>query len=215
MQKSSALFLLLVAASAAISFGLSFYGYGGVSALSRTLALSGFVFFCVSLIIGPLSMMNPKEFALLVEPRRAIGIAAFVLVFAHFLVAFFVEYGADLSFLTSGPAPIAATASIIVLAILTALSNDFSVKRIPQWKTIQRFAYPAFLLAFYHFFYWATRSTPNMVEIDVMGLGVITIMMQVYGYYTVKKRQAAAKSYAPAQSAPAAPAAPAPEAVKP
>ncbi len=206
MQKSSFLFLLIIAGVALIGAyqALVPVQAGVPQAIIRFLALSAFFLLCVSLLIGPLAVLWPQKFVSLIEPRRAVGIAAFVFGTLHVFLAISIYFDWDIgAILTFMPLVIAIPAFFIMLA-LTLTACDFAVKKLgmANWKTIQRFAYLAFILLFAHFLLQATGLyskdgkpvTLNIAELALVLLGIATIILQIVGFVTFRKRQAASKA---------------------
>ena len=93
MQKPSWLFLLLLCGVALIGAYQSLFQIGAATSYVRFFALAGYFLLCVTLIIGPLTVLWPKEFAAYVEPRRAVGISCFVFAIIHGLLVLGPRWG--------------------------------------------------------------------------------------------------------------------------
>ena len=203
MHKQSFLFLLLLLGVALLGAYHALSGDSATVLAVRFLALSAFFLLCVSLMIGPLAVFWPHQFASLIEPRRAIGLAAFLFGALHILLTMSLYFnwniGAAVSFL---PNSIAAPAAVILLAVALT-SCDFAVSRLgmAKWKSIQRLVYAAFVLLLAHFllksnglFAKGDKIVPlNLAEAALLLLAAITIVLQIAGFYTRTTRKADAK----------------------
>ncbi len=200
MQKTSFLFLLILLGVALIgAYHALFPLLPAATIFGRFFALSALFILCVSLIIGPLAVINSK-YASLIEPRRAVGIAAFVFVAIHVLLELDFAFGFNFStVLGYFPMQLAVPAAVILLA-MALTSSDWAVKKMGmgKWKTLQMFVYPAFLLIAGHFVLSANGlfvktqagTFVNLAEAAVLALCGVTVLMQVYGFYLRKKRGA-------------------------
>lgn len=199
MQKASFLFLLILIGVALIGAYEAFFTLPASTLFVRFFALSALFIICVSLVIGPLAVIDAK-YAPLIEPRRAVGIAAFVFAAIHALLALDFAFGWQIDYaLAYFPTLIAVPAAVILLAMVLT-SSDWAVKKMGMgsWKTLQMFIYPAFLLMLAHFIlqsnglYAKTRAAVqvNWAEAAVLALCAATIVMQCYGFYLRRKRAA-------------------------
>ena len=203
MHKTSFLFLLLLLGVALLGTYHALSGDSATVLAVRFLALCAFFLLCVSLMIGPLAVFWPHQFAPLIEPRRAVGLAAFLFGALHVLLALSLYFGWDVGAAVSFlPNLIAAPAAVILLAgALT--SCDFAVNRLgmAKWKSIQRFVYAAFVLLLAHFllesnglFAKGGKAVPlNLAEAALVLLAAATIILQIAGFYTRISRKAEAK----------------------
>jgi DMSO/TMAO reductase YedYZ heme-binding membrane subunit len=59
------------------------------------------------------------------------------------------------------------------------------------WKNIQRGAYLVFALSMVHFIFMANGLTTvqNIVEVALLLLGIATVILQVWGFLTVRARK--------------------------
>jgi len=162
--------------------------------LIRFFALSGFLLLCLSLLIGPLATILPKIFCKLISARKWVGIWAFVFIFIHFLLVFIYSYYLDAALLLSSPQIALALIATILLALLTITSINKIVQKLgyTKWKTIQRLAYIAFTFSFIHFlmdtnglFIKLPNNTTflNLAETLMILLGVMTILLQIAGFF--------------------------------
>ncbi|MCX8195198.1 MAG: ferric reductase-like transmembrane domain-containing protein [Candidatus Micrarchaeota archaeon] len=200
MQKSSALFLVVLAGVALLGAYQAFVqAPSPASAVIRFLGLSSFFLLCISLLIGPLAVFKP-QFSSLIEPRRAVGLAAFVFLFFHYLLVAAVYFKFDFSkIIGMFDLAIAIPAFIIILAAALT-SSDWAYAKLGagRWKAIQRLVYVAFALSFAHFLLKANGLfqadgrpfAPNLAEALLVLLGAITIAAQIAGFFAFRSRQA-------------------------
>ncbi len=198
MNKTSQFFLFLIIA---ISF-IGAYNFpradNAVSAGTRFLALSGFFLMSVSLSIGPLAIISPRNFAALIEPRRAVGIASFFMVALHVLLSFGYQFEWDFSFFLKNFPMQVGTIAFVLMVPLAITSADWATRKIGQafWKNLQRLTYPAFAFSLWHFVFKAnglSLKSPNFSEFAVVLFALATIALQVAGFSIVRKRKAEAK----------------------
>ncbi len=192
MNMASKLFLLLFLCIALMALYHALFPLPAYVVFTRFFALSGFFLLCVVLMIGPLATIWPNRFMPLLESRRTIGIAAFVFIFMHFLLAFLLYYGLQASMLFSTPLMALALAATIALAVLALLSSDYFVRMLgfANWKNIQLLAYPVFLIALVHFLVSARglfvpvgqSVFVNAAEIFAIAMGTATIVLQMVGF---------------------------------
>jgi|GEM_PF-728494 len=198
MNKTSQFFLFLILA---ISF-LGTYNFlrteNAISAGTRFLALSGFFLMSVSLSIGPLATISPKNFSALIEPRRAVGIASFFLVFLHVFLSFGYQFGWNFSFFLINLPMQVGTIAFVLMIPLAITSADWATKALGPafWKNLQRLTYPAFAFSLWHFAFKGnglSLENPNFAEFSVIFFALAAIALQVAGFSIVRKRKAEAK----------------------
>jgi DMSO/TMAO reductase YedYZ heme-binding membrane subunit len=186
MQKSSFLFLLLLSGAALLAAYQSTLTADANQALVRAMGLSGFFFVCVSLIIGPLVVLNAPFFAPLLEPRRAVGIAACVFVALHLALMAGPYFGYNpAAFLALFPLQLGVVGLLLVVP-LTLTSCDWAQKRLGMglWKNVQRLNYLAFAITLWHFLLQANgldMGKLNLSEAALVLLAFITILLQAAG----------------------------------
>jgi len=200
MQKSSMLFLAILAGLALLGAYQAFVPAPfPATAAIRFLGLGAFFLLCVSLIIGPLAVLRPSQFASLVEPRRAIGLAAFAFLLLHYLLVASLYFKFDFSKIIALP-PLAIALPALALFFIVALTSfDWAVSKLGmnRWKAIQRLTYIAFVLVFAHFILKANGLLsqdgkplqPNLAEIALVFLGAATILLQVFAFFEYRKRK--------------------------
>lgn len=190
MQKGSFLFLLVLLGVALIAANYAFSADGAGRAAIRFMADSAFFLFSVSLILGPLAVIDSK-YASMIEPRRAVGLAAFFFAAFHITLVSGIYFGwQPLSALAYLPNIVAVPAAFVLL--LTALTaSDFAVQKLgmAKWKMVQRLVYIGFAFVLAHFLLvtWAALlSSP--LQLALLALAVAAIAMQFYGFYLWRKR---------------------------
>ncbi len=212
MNKSSELFLALFAALALLAFYEAFFPVSAALALTRFLALSAFLLLCVSLLIGPLALLRPQPFAQLIESRRAVGVAAFLFMAAHFLASFLFSLDGNPSFVFAQPPLLVAALAIVVYFAMALTSTNWAVRTMGfvNWKTLHRLTYPAFVLVLAHFLLKSNglfvtapggKTFLNLAEVALLLLAAVTIVLQGWGFFEKRKRNAAQAAQAPAPSA--------------
>lgn len=192
MQKISFLFLLLVIGIALIGIYEAFSGSVASVSFVRFFALSGFFLLCLSLIIGPLVVFWPKEYATLIEPRRAVGLLAFFFTAFHVILVMSLYLNWQIALVISQLSLLIAVPAVLILLVLALTSNDFAVRKLGMiwWKRIQIFNYLAFILVFVHFIMNAnglfvrteTGLFINFAEVGLVLLGIVTVGLQIAGF---------------------------------
>ena len=186
MNKTSFLCLLLLCGIALLGAHSAFSGAGAQTVAIRFLALSGYFLLCVSLIIGPLALFFPS-LAQLIEPRRAVGLAAFAFVALHVLLASGLYFNWNVAKIVAmAPLAVAVPAAIILL-ILALTSSNWAIAKMGMnaWKLVQRFVYLAFALVTVHFVLKANglaASNLNLAEAALLLLAAATVILQAAGF---------------------------------
>lgn len=159
----------------------------GVNVMVKTLGLCGYFLICISLIIGPLSVIKPTEFVQLIEPRRAVGLTAFVFALFHYALVAGGYFGFDFNALFSYPSNIIGFVGLMTLVLLAAASNDYSMKLLGpvNWKRIQMVNYLTFIIVSVHFI---LVLKGDILSNALLGLGLITIILQFWGFFTKRDR---------------------------
>lgn len=192
MQKTSFLYLLLLLGVSLLAAHGAFSDASAQVSAIRFLALSALFLLCVSLMIGPLAVLQPQTFAPLIEPRRAVGLAAFFFAALHTVLVMALYFGWDFSIALSFQSNLLAAMAFVLLAALALTSCDFAVQKLgmAKWKTLQYFAYPAFALILAHFVLNANGLVPksgaatglNIAEASLVFLSALAIALQVSGF---------------------------------
>ena len=170
----------------------------GVLARAFTYPLNSFKFFSLSLevcgftavsLLGIVLSLNPLVklipqaalFNVLNRNRRAIGLGSFYYAFFH-ACSYFLK-----KFLKTGewpwihllhPIVIFGLLAFLLLAILAATSNDFSIKKLgfTEWKNIHRASYAIEAMVFIHLV--LQRGTPRLVGLFLFAPLVLMQLMR-------------------------------------
>jgi DMSO/TMAO reductase YedYZ heme-binding membrane subunit len=167
---------------------------------TRYFAMAGFFMLCVSLIIGPLVTLKPQEFGQLLEPRRAVGVIAFLFIAMHFVLVFALTQGFDISFTLNAPELFIGLPPLLVFFALAVTSSNAAIKALsfPNWKLLHRLTYSAFLLSFAHFLLKSNglfvkvqggQTFLSLAEVLLVALGFATIILQAIGFLEKRKRK--------------------------
>ncbi|MFA5108748.1 MAG: ferric reductase-like transmembrane domain-containing protein [Candidatus Micrarchaeia archaeon] len=193
MQKTSWLMFIIVCALALLGAYQALIDQSAQRAVIRYMALSGFFLLCMTLIIGPLAVLFPQRFDAWVEPRRAVGLAAFVFIVLHLSLVMSLYFGWNFARVIANTGLAVATPAVIILFALTATSSDWAIKKIGfgKWKIIQEFNYAVFILVFAHFLIKASGPSVlpagfpkwDWAELAMIGFGVATVVLQIAGFY--------------------------------
>ena len=208
MNRTSELYLAIVVAIALLAAYHATLGLQGAVAMVRFLGLTAFVLLCAALIIGPLAVLWPAQFAVLIEPRRAVGVSAFVFMLLHYLLVISLYFKFNFAMvLNNFPLAIQIPSMVIFLA-MALTSTNWAVKTlgVAKWKTLHRFVYLGFALTLAHFllksnglpFISQKAAGLNYAEVAVLLLGLATIGLQVAGFLAKSKRNAEAAKQQPA-----------------
>ena len=190
MQKNSFLTLIILLGVALIAANYAFSTDGAGRAAIRFMADSAFFLFSVSLIMGPLAVINPK-YASLIEPRRAVGLSAFFFAAFHIVLVSGIYFNwQPLNALAFLPNIVAVPAAFVLL--ITALTaSDFAVQKLGMatWKTVQRLVYIRFAFLLAHVLL-VTNGAGSLgtLQLALLALAVAAIALQFYGFYLWRKR---------------------------
>ncbi|MEW6722613.1 MAG: ferric reductase-like transmembrane domain-containing protein [Candidatus Micrarchaeota archaeon] len=195
MQKSSMMFFLILAALALLGAYYATLEGEQSALLVRFLGAAAFMLLCFSLIIGPLFVFRPKEFAPLVEPRRAVGLSAFVFVLVHGILVTSLYFGWDVQTMLSFQPLLFGTIAALIIVVIATVSNDFALAKLGKWwKRIQQLNYIAFALSLLHFFFVSgLAGGPKPVTAAIyflLGMGIVTVLMQVAGFLARRSKTA-------------------------
>ena len=197
MQKTTNLFTLIILAIVSL---LSYFMAVNTPTtfFTQFSGLTAFMLLCITLIIGPLVVLNPKVFAPLLEPRRSIGIITFVFVLIHFFSVLIWGFQWNFLLIFNFPPIVIGFFAAVLMSLLFLTSNDYSMRKLGKWwKRIHRLNYIIFILAFIHFVWMSGIllgfDQLNIVEFIMMILGIITIILQVSGFVK-RKRMSSNKS---------------------
>ncbi|MCL6089156.1 MAG: hypothetical protein M1530_03260 [Candidatus Marsarchaeota archaeon] len=200
MDKPSFLFLLLLSAVALVFAYQTGFAPASPYPAIEALGLSAFLLICASLLIGPIAVLLPKYGLPLIGPRRAVGLAAFVFALMHGLLALALALGWNLSYIFASSSLLTASAAMLILLAIALTSNDLAEHKLGAglWKNIQRFNYLVFVLVLAHFilqsrglpYLSSAQSGLNLAELALLLLGILTVLLQVAGFITMRRRRA-------------------------
>jgi methionine sulfoxide reductase heme-binding subunit len=166
--------------------------------LSIATAYTGLLLLSATLLVGPLNLVrnrpNPVYSS---DMRRDIGIWGGIVSLVHVVVGLQVHLGSMLLYFVRevgsekhlalrgdpfGMANYTGAAATFVIALLLALSNDWSLRRIgaKQWKSLQRWNYGAFALTVVHGVIYQViekRALPYPIIFALMVLTVIAVQL--------------------------------------
>lgn len=169
--------------------------------LSFSTAYPALLLLAATLLIGPLNILARRRNPVSSDLRRDIGIWGGILVVAHTVVGQNVHLRGRpwLYYLYQhwsrhlfpfrhdlfGLANYTGLLCTLVVALLLATSNDYSLRRLgtPQWKKLQRWNYAAFLLVAVHAAGYETIEHQKIpfVLTTVLGIG-ITVLLQISAF---------------------------------
>ncbi len=181
----------------------------GVHSWSLGTAYSAIFLVAYALALGPLNVIRGKPNPVHSALRRDIGISAGLMSIAHTILGLQVHMGGDLRrYFLRGNAPQSAASnlflganwtgllSVIVLAVVTIISNDPSLRSLglKTWKRLQRFVYPAAAFAALHGFAYQAVEKRSPAPIVLIGLLTIAILALQLAGRKVKRRAASLRS---------------------
>ncbi|MBM3282551.1 MAG: hypothetical protein FJY86_04410 [Candidatus Diapherotrites archaeon] len=154
MQKGSLLFWLIMIGIVLLSVYESFFTLSTSVVFTRLFALIAFFLLCVALAIGPLVTFWPTVFGAWMEPRRAVGLSAFIFMLAYYFLVIVNRFDFDFSMVFSDIQYWIAVPAMAIFGLLAFTSTDFAVRKLGfgNWKKIQRLVYGAFILTLGHFY---------------------------------------------------------------
>jgi DMSO/TMAO reductase YedYZ heme-binding membrane subunit len=208
MQKSSILFLWLGILLAGVGAYLSFFSSTPGTLFIRFFGLAALIFTSITLMIGPLVVISPARFAPLVEPRRAIGLTAFIFMMIHFMLVLLHVYGGDWSLSLESLNTLIAVPALFFFTLMAVTSSDFAIKKMgaKNWKKVQQLNYLAFILIIGHFLLSQggpftilvdQRVFVNVAELLVWVFVWAAILLQLVGFFIKRKKMRAAATSSP------------------
>lgn len=192
MQKNSFMFLIILLGVALIGAYHAFSEAGTAQAVIRFMADSAFFLFSFSLILGPLAVIDPK-YAALIEPRRAVGLAAFFFAALHIILVVGIYFSwqplAPLAYLPN----VVAVPAAFVLLVTALTASDYATQKLgmANWKTVQRLVYVGFAFVLAHFLLVTGGKLQfSPLQLALLLLAIAAIALQFYGFYLWRKRAA-------------------------
>jgi sulfoxide reductase heme-binding subunit YedZ len=128
-----------------------------INALERTYGEAGLILLVVGLLVTPLRKWTGVN---LIKFRRAIGVTAFFVVLAHFLVWAVLDVqslGRMWTEIVKRPYVTIGMVSFVLLIPLVATSNNLSVRKLGSatWRKLHKLTYPVALFAALHYLWLA------------------------------------------------------------
>lgn len=175
--------------------------------LSMATAYTALALLGATLLTGPWNLLLSRPNQVSTDLRRDLGIWAGVIGLTHFIIGLQVHMGGKfwLYFLfPSGerhPIPLrydpfgfanyTGLIATVILAVLLALSNDVSLRRLGarRWKSLQRWNYGLFVLVVLHGFAYQLiekRQPPYPLIFGVMV--AVVILIQLAGFWKYKQQ---------------------------
>lgn len=160
----------------------------------------------LTLVTGPVNLLLKRRNPVSTDLRRDIGIWSGIIGLAHVAIGWQVHMGNMLLYFFKedkttneltlrsdlfGFANYTGLAGALILALLLALSNDLSLKKLkaPRWKYWQRWNYVFYLLVIIHAISYQViekRVVPYPILLSILILPVLAF--QVIGYYRYKDK---------------------------
>lgn len=167
--------------------------------LSMSTAYVGLMLITTTLLLGPWKVLRRRAVPLSFDLRRDIGIWAGLVSLAHVAVGlmvhlrgepwlYFVPREWEFPFVRTnlfGGANYTGLAATIIIAMLLALSNDWSIRKLgKRWKTLQRWNYAGFALVVVHgWAYQAVENRPFPFVLVVMAMALVVLAVQLTGFF--------------------------------
>jgi len=199
MEKISHLFLLILSAISLLAFYEALFPVSAIVIMTRFLGLSAFFLLCLSLILGPLALLKPSSFGQWLPARRAVGIAAFIFLAMHFILAFMYYFTLELDAIFASLKYLVVLPALLIFAAMAITSFDSAIKKMgfSRWKLLQRLSYFAFVLSIYHFYLTAnglfvplgSKVFLNLAELALFILAVFTIVLQFMGFFAMRNKK--------------------------
>ena len=158
---------------------------------NKAFAIGSMFLIGISFILGPLA----KFFAYFrdkVEYRKEIGLMGFLFALVHIVISYFFLSDKFQStwFIENRTSIIFGVLSLIILVIVSLVSNNYSIKKLgyKKWIFIQRLAYLAFIFAAFHIIFlgkipgwirWAKTLDPIYPPGTLITMGFVIIVLLI------------------------------------
>ncbi len=213
------LFWIIMIGIVLLSVYESFFPLDASTIFTRLFGLIAFFLLCVALVIGPLTTFWPAVFGAWIEPRRAVGLSAFIFMLAHYFLVLVNRFDFDFSMVFSDIQYWIAAPTMIIFGALALTSMDVAVRKMGfgNWKTLQRLVYVGFILTLGHFYLSQTGVIVflggesvflNLAEGALWVLAMAVIVLQIAGFWATRKKKRG-QAMAPVSASTSAPALPA------
>jgi sulfoxide reductase heme-binding subunit YedZ len=182
---------------------------GFVARMTVASAYTGLVLLGVTLLLGPIQVLRRRPNPISTDLRRDVGIWAGLISLLHVVLGFQTHFPGqpwfflldETSFLPRidrfGVANILGLGATLIIALLLAISNDWSLRRLgtSRWKAIQRLNYALLALVAAHaIVYLPYEGRGRRFLITCVAILFVVTIGQVAGYW--QRRQAPARSIA-------------------
>jgi methionine sulfoxide reductase heme-binding subunit len=186
--------------------------------MSMASAYAGLAFLSACLVVGPRNVLRDRPNPVSTDLRRDIGIWAGLLGLFHTIVGLQVHMGGKfwlyfvfpsqenrlfpLRYDPFGFANYTGLGATLVLAMLMALSNDLSLRRLgtKRWKSLQRWNYPCAILVVLHGIAYQFIEKRSLWFVVLFGsIALVAGLVQVAGFRATrlqKPRQSRSSSLA-------------------
>jgi sulfoxide reductase heme-binding subunit YedZ len=176
---------------------------------SMATAYTGLIFLAATLFTGPINILRNRVNPISTDLRRDIGIWSALICFVHVVVGlqvhfrgkmllyFFKEIGQEnhlvLRFGQFGFANHTGLIATLIIILLFALSNDFSLRKLKpdRWKIVQRLNYIAFVLIIAHGMLYQIiekRKLPYIILFSTILILIFIIQLSGFLKKVSKKR---------------------------
>ena len=195
---------------AAVAVTISFLAYAATPPpdvrhrLSMATAYAGLIFLAASLWLGPWNVLRQRPNPISFDLRRDVGIWTGILAILHTAIGltvhlrgrmwmyFFKQFHPlrlqDTQF---GFANFTGLAAALLFLMLLAISNDLSLRtlKIRRWKSLQRWAYVAFVLTAAHGIAYQSIEKRRVPWVLVFsGVMIAVVAGQILGFVQVQRR---------------------------
>lgn len=162
----------------------------------------------ISLLIGPVNLFLKKSNPPSSYFRRDLGIYAGILAIVHSITGLFVhlrgqmwqyffyhtDQGYTLRFDDFGWANETGLMAALLVILLLATSNDYSIKKLKplKWKNIQRLTYVMFILVLFHCLYYRIigNNLNRVYSLYLPMLGIILLFQLTGIFLRIRNKQA-------------------------
>jgi methionine sulfoxide reductase heme-binding subunit len=173
--------------------------------LSMATAYTGLVFLAVSLWLGPWKVLRRQPNPVSYDLRRDVGIWTGILAILHTAIGLTVHlrgrmwmyffkslHPLRLQKTLFGFANVTGLAAALLFLMLLAISNDLSLRELKtrRWKSLQRWAYVAFLLTAVHAIAYQLVEKRHLPWVVVSTAVLIAVVAgQVLGFFKIQRRK--------------------------
>ncbi|MDD5454878.1 MAG: ferric reductase-like transmembrane domain-containing protein [Candidatus Ratteibacteria bacterium] len=152
-----------------------------LSEFNKVAALAGIGLVSISMSIGPLALIFPRNFGRYMRSRKFLGLTGFAFILIHSFYAIFLKYEFSITemFIENDKSlgVILALIAFVIFLAMAITSNAASIKRFgaKRWKTLHRFGYLALALVTLHFIIMETKAG----RLDVRPYGKLFLILPI------------------------------------